>query len=104
MPVYSLPKYRRERQFASGVNWRRGSYRLWILASFAWILGWGVYLSIYAIQFGEGINQLRTLPVLLLAPPSAMLVFGWSCLWALRGFIPTKRGSLFYRRPSRPAP
>jgi len=70
------------------LNWRRGLYRLWLLASVAWILGWGVYLSIYTIQYGETTNDILKIPVILIGAPAALFAFGHATLWALRGFAP----------------
>jgi len=70
------------------LNWRRGLYRLWVLASVAWILGWGVYLSIYTIQYGETTNDILKIPVILIGAPAALFAFGHATLWALRGFAP----------------
>ena len=91
------PKYPRSRQLrganhgASGQpNWVRGLYRLWILATIAWILGWGVYLSIYTLRFGAT-NDLLKIPVILIAPPIALLAFGRAILWAFRGFVPDEK-------------
>jgi hypothetical protein len=60
---------------------------LWILAAVAWLLGWGVYLSIYALRFGEETNDLLKIPVILFAPPAGLLVVGYATGWALRGFL-----------------
>lgn len=76
------------------INWRRGLFRIWLLMSMAWVLGWSVYLVLYAIQggFDHG-APLFDLPVLLLGPPIALLAFGSAAIWALRGFKPG--GQLF---------
>jgi CHASE2 domain-containing sensor protein len=72
------------------LNWRRGLWRLWVLASSAWLLGWGVYLSIWAIRSGFETGDLLAIPVLLLGPPLALLVFGLATSWAFKGFLPDK--------------
>jgi hypothetical protein len=73
------------------VNWRRGLWRLWVLASSAWVLGWSVYLSIWALRSGFAhTGDLLAIPVLLLGPPLALLVFGLATSWAFRGFLPDK--------------
>jgi hypothetical protein len=76
------------------INWRRGLFRIWLLISMAWVLGWSVYLMLYAIQggFDQG-ARVYELPVLLLGPPVALLAFGSAAIWALRGFKPG--GQLF---------
>ncbi len=70
------------------MNWRRGWRRLWLLAAVGWLLGWGVYLAIYALRFGEATNDLLKIPVILFAPPAGLLAVGYATLWALRGFLP----------------
>lgn len=72
------------------LNWRRGLWRLWVLASSAWLLGWGVYLAIWAIRSGFETGDLLAIPVLLIGPPLALLVFGLATSWAFRGFRPDK--------------
>ena len=69
-------------------NWARGFYRLWVLATIGWVLAWGVYLSIYALRFGEETSDLPKIPVLLIGPPLALLAFGRVTVWAIRGFVP----------------
>lgn len=74
------------------INWRRGLFRLWMLLSGAWVLGWGVYLAIWSIRTGaQTSGDLFAIPVLLLGPPAALLVFGHATAWALRGFVPESR-------------
>jgi hypothetical protein len=94
MPVYPLSPNFAEKSRPADVpadpgqpKWRRGMYRLWILASIAWMLGWGLYLSIYAIRFGEQLEDLLTIPVVLFGPPAALLVFAYATVWAFRGFL-----------------
>ena len=38
---------------AAPLNWRRGLFRLWLLVSAAWIMGWAVYviLSVLGQEF-----------------------------------------------------
>jgi hypothetical protein len=71
-------------------NWRRGLWRLWVLASSAWLLGWGVYLTIWAIRSGFETSDLLAIPVLLVGPPLALLIFGLATSWAFKGFLPDK--------------
>jgi hypothetical protein len=71
------------------LNWRRGLWRVWLLASAAWIMGWIVYLILYGIQGGfRGPAELLAVPVLLIGPPIALLLFGLMAGWAFRGFKP----------------
>lgn len=75
------------------LNWRRGLWRLWVLASSAWVLGWGVYLSIWALRSGFAhTGDLLAIPVLLFGPPIALLLFGLATSWAFKGFLPDKIG------------
>jgi len=71
------------------INWRRGLLRIWILLSAAWIMGWIVYLILYGIQGGfQNASDLFAIPVLLIGPPIALLLFGLVAGWAFRGFKP----------------
>jgi hypothetical protein len=71
------------------INWRRGLLRIWVLLSAAWIMGWLVYLILYGIQSGfRSFNDLLAIPVLLIGPPIALLLFGLVAGWAFRGFRP----------------
>jgi hypothetical protein len=71
------------------VNWRRGFFRIWLLLSAAWIMGWVVYLMIYGIRGGfQDQHELFAIPVLLIGPPVALMVFGLVAGWAFRGFKP----------------
>jgi len=73
------------------INWRRGLFRVWLLTSSAWILGWVVYLAIYGIRGGfNDPNEFFVLPVLLLGPPIALLLFGAMTRWAFKGFAADK--------------
>lgn len=74
------------------LNWRRGLWRMWVLVSSAWVLGWTVYLSIWTLRWGiERQGDLLAIPVLLFGPPVALLLFGLATAWAFRGFAPDKR-------------
>ena len=71
------------------INWRRGLFRIWLLLSAAWIMGWIVYLIIYGIQSGfQSSGDLLAILVLLIGPPIALLLFGLVAGWAFRGFKP----------------
>jgi len=72
-------------------NWRRGLLRVWLLLSAAWIMGWVVYLIIYGIRAGfQSSGDLLAIPVLLIGPPIALLLFGLVAGWSVRGFKPEK--------------
>lgn len=74
---------------ASPVNWRRGLFRVWLLLSAAWIMGWIVHLILFAIQGGfQNPRDFLAIPVLLIGPPIALLLFGLAAGWAFRGFKP----------------
>ncbi len=71
------------------INWRRGMFRLWLLASAAWIMGWVIY---FAIEYIRGESSLGLVaPVVLLAPPVALLLFGMATRWAFQGFQPDEQ-------------
>ena len=77
----------------SPLNWRRGLWRMWVLASSAWVLGWSVYLTIWALRSGfSHSGDLLAIPVLLFGPPIALLIFGLATNWAFKGFLPDKTG------------
>jgi hypothetical protein len=74
-------------RLATQMNWRRGLLRVWLLVSAAWIMGWLVYLILYGIQGGfHGSEEFLSIPVLLMGPPIALLLFGLMTGWAFRGF------------------
>jgi hypothetical protein len=76
------------------INWRRGLFRVWVLMSAAWIMGWSVYLTMQGVQ-----GQISTsgdfleIPILLIGPPVALLLFGVAAAWAFRGFRTEENGS-----------
>ena len=74
---------------AKQLNWRRGLWRVWLLVSAAWTMGWIVYLILYGIQSGfQGTAEYLAIPVLLIGPPVALLLFGFMAGWTFRGFKP----------------
>ena len=81
------------------VNWRRGFFRVWLLASGAWIMSWVLWLMIYGISRGfRDMHEVFAVPVLLFGPPVALMLFGLVAGWAFRGFKPDeeeKRRSRF---------
>jgi hypothetical protein len=69
------------------VNWRRGLFRVWLVISAGWVMGWTIYLIMYSLQGGySGNRDFVVIPILLLAPPLALLIFGVAIGWAFRGF------------------
>jgi hypothetical protein len=84
---------RRSAETSEPVNWRRGLFRLWLLISAAWIMGWAIYRGLQGIQ-GElaTTDDLLELLLLLFAPPIALLLFGVAARWSIRGFAVDNRG------------
>jgi len=77
----------------SPLNWRRGLFRVWLLASAAWLMGWILYLIMYGLRGGfKTTGDLIVIPVLLFGPPIALLLFGLAARWALLGFKTEERG------------
>jgi hypothetical protein len=69
------------------INWRRGFFRIWVIVSAGWVMGWTIYLVMYSLQGGyNGNKDFVALPILLLAPPLALFIFGWATRWAFRWF------------------
>ena len=69
------------------VNWRRGLFRVWLLFSAAWLMGWIIYLIMHGLQGGfKTTGDFLVIPVLLFGPPIALLLFGFAAGWAARGF------------------
>ena len=74
------------------INWRRGLFRVWLLLSLAWIMGWMVYLVMFGIHGGfKNDSDFLEVPVLLFGPPVALYLFGAIARWAFRGFAPDER-------------
>ena len=92
MPRFGIPRRDfgdNESEAKPPLNWRRGLLRVWLLVSAAWVMGWLVYLILYGIQGGfRSLSELLAIPVLLLGPPVALLLFGLLAGWAFRGFRP----------------
>jgi hypothetical protein len=87
MPLYSIPR----RSFGpehpeAAINWRRGMFRVWLLVSAAWVMSWFIYLVMYAVRSGLSARDVLVLPMLLIGPPVALLIFGIGAGWAFRGF------------------
>src|SRR5262249_22894205 len=88
MPPYSIPR-RTLNEPPAPINWRRGMFRVWVLVTIAWMMGWIIYLIIFGLQGGfkeEG--EYLVVPVVLIGPPLALLLVGAAAAWAFRGFKP----------------
>src|SRR5262249_59044331 len=99
MSHFGTPKQgrpQRHRDIAQ-VNWRRGLFRIWLLLSAAWTMGWIVYLIINGIKDGlQSSGNLLAIPVLLVGPPIALLLFGIVAGWGLSGFSPELRSGTMW--------
>jgi hypothetical protein len=82
-------QYRRlnlEKEKQVPLNWRRGMFRLWILASAAWVMGWSIFFIVEYLGRQLSGPQLIAAPVILFGPPVALLLFGVAARWAFQGF------------------
>jgi hypothetical protein len=88
MPTYGIPRRSLAPQAKelAPFNWRRGVFRIWLLLSVGWILSWTNYLIMYFLQGQSTGNDFLVIPVLLLGPPVALLIFGIAARWTFRGF------------------
>jgi hypothetical protein len=89
MPPYSVPRrpFSAQNEEPIPINWRRGMFRVWILVSAAWIMGWIIEFIVYGLQGGFKLpGDFLPIPVLLFGPPIALLLFGLAAGWAFRGF------------------
>jgi hypothetical protein len=89
MPHYSIPRrpFSSQNEEQVPVNWRRGMFRVWILVSAAWMMGWIIQFIVYGLQGGlKYPADAVAIPVLLFGPPIALLLFGFAAGWAFRGF------------------
>lgn len=78
--------FNRERKIAKPLNWRRGMFRLWVLASSAWIMGWLIYLSIEMVSDTANLRPPAETAMILFGPPLALMVIGIATRWAFLGF------------------
>ena len=67
------------------INWRRGFFRVWVLLSAAWMMGWGIYFTIEGLQGVAG--HPGAMLIILLGPPLALMACGVAAAWAVRGFV-----------------
>jgi hypothetical protein len=87
MALHNLPRAFRSRPEPLLINWRRGLFRSWLLVSVGWVMGWTIYLTMYSLQGGySGNRHFVRIPILLLAPPLALFIFGLATGWAFGGF------------------
>lgn len=89
MPSFGIPRraWAEQRHESTPLNWRRGLFRVWILMSVGWIMGWTIYIILEGVQGGMStIGDFVVVPILLFAPPIALWLFGQAAGWALRGF------------------
>ena len=64
-----------------------GLFRVGLLLSAGWIMGWTIYSIMVGMQGGLTTRGDRiAVPVVLFAPPVALGMFGAATVWALRGF------------------
>ena len=69
------------------IDWRRGLFRVWVLLSAAWMMGWTIFLIMHGLQGGiQTTGDVLEIPVVLFGPPIALLLFGVAAGWAFRGF------------------
>jgi hypothetical protein len=90
MPNFGIPRRANdnEKRERAALNWRRGLFRLWLLLSAGWIMGWAIYLVMEGMQGGlSTTGDWITVPIVLFAPPIALGIFGAAMIWALRGFL-----------------
>jgi hypothetical protein len=94
MAPYGIPRrsFNVAAENPSPINWRRGLFRVWLLFSAAWMMGWIIYLAMYGLLGGfKTTGDFLVIPILLFGPPIAMLLFGLAARWAFRGFRPETR-------------
>jgi hypothetical protein len=88
MPLYSIPRRTLSSPASNPapINWRRGLFRVWLLMSGAWIMSWVIHLIMDGIEDGFKASDAIVIPVLLIGPPIALLIFAIAAGWAFRGF------------------
>jgi hypothetical protein len=77
------------------MNWARGLFRLWLVASVLWIFAWIVLgwstLGCFLLHPGpwcdyDDSRNLIGLAAIGLGTPVFLFFLGWALLWAFRGF------------------
>ena len=70
------------------LNWRRGLFRLWLLVSAAWMMGWAIYVILSALAHAfKTVGDYFAIPVIFFGPPIALLICGLAAKWAIGGFM-----------------
>ena len=70
-------------------DWNRGAFRLWVLISAAWMMGWALYSIISIFENGFSKGAAIQIPVALCGPPAALYALGLAAKWAIKGFAPS---------------
>src|SRR5689334_24679356 len=67
MPPYSIPRrFAAKQEEQMPLNWRRGMFRMWLVLSAAWIMGWIIAFLVYGIQGGfRTSSDFLAIPILL---------------------------------------
>ncbi len=88
MPNFGIPRRApdNERRELTALSMRRGRFRVWLVVSVGWIMGWSIYLILEGMQGGLPYGGGIAVPILLFTPPVALWIFGSIAFWALRGF------------------
>ena len=93
MPAYGIPRrsFTQQAKELAPFNWRRGLLRVWLLLAVGWIMSWAHFFILLFLHGRFTKNDFLVMPVLLLAPPIALLVFGVAARWAFQGFLIAER-------------
>jgi hypothetical protein len=67
------------------INRHRGMFRVWLLVSAGWIMGWTIYLLMHNLEGKFPGSDFFVVPIL--GPPVALLIFGIATRWAFWGFL-----------------
>jgi hypothetical protein len=88
MPIQSIPRRSLNAQLNEPIpiDFRRGMFRVWIVISVAWMMGWIIYFIITTLDAGMKQSDLLVIPIVLIGPPIAILILGIATGWAFRGF------------------
>jgi hypothetical protein len=70
---------------AKEVNWRRGFFRLWVVAALGWAILWLV-IAYFGADRGNVGGFLVAGAVMAFIPPLVLLAVGAALAWALRSF------------------